>query len=161
MGSSCSQTRGGGATHRLCQINNSQTRGVATTRRLWTEVACQSTQTARKWKSHSGRPSVSRAALPQTIPPPWTSLVYGGWYGKEREKPPGLQKNMAQAPYWQMESPRPRHSTEWPAGLFRRWRGPATGTEPVHGACTRSRGLIDASPSYIGRWYIFSKPQRA
>ena len=27
-------------------------------------------------------------------------------------------------------NPRPRHSKEWPADLFRRWRGLATGTEP-------------------------------
>ena len=27
-------------------------------------------------------------------------------------------------------NPRPRHSKEWPADLFRRWRGLATGTVP-------------------------------
>ena len=29
-----------------------------------------------------------------------------------------------------LNNPRPRHSKEWPADLFRRWRGLATGTEP-------------------------------
>ena len=31
---------------------------------------------------------------------------------------------------WFIFNPRPRHSREWPADLFRRWRGLATGTEP-------------------------------
>ena len=41
-------------------------------------------------------------------------------------------------------NPRPRHSKEWPADLFRRWRGLATGTEP---------GLINSSSSSAGAMY--------
>ena len=42
------------------------------------------------------------------------------------------------SPPFENRNPRPRHSAEWPADLFRRWRGLAT--EPL----ARSRGLINS-----------------
>ena len=45
---------------------------------------------------------------------------------------PGSQVVSRTATRWLVPcpNPRPRHSKEWPADLFRRWRGLATGTEP-------------------------------
>ena len=54
-----------------------------------------------------------------------TQSIRNGHVGDKKSEVARLFGSSALEP-----NPRPRHSKEWPADLFRRWRGLATGTEP-------------------------------